>query len=48
MVGAIAGVLYFGPVIRRVQKESSNDLNSVLFWVVIYFAVIIAITLWGR
>jgi hypothetical protein len=48
LVGAVAGVLYFAPVIRRVQKESSNDLNTVLFWVVIYFAVIIAITLWGR
>ena len=48
LVGAIAGILYFAPVIRRIQKESSNDLNTVLFWVVIYFAVIIAVTIWGR
>jgi hypothetical protein len=48
LVGAVAGVLYFAPVLRRVQKESSNDLNTVLFWVVIYFAVIIAVTMWGR
>lgn len=48
LVGAIAGVLYFAPVIRRIQNESSNDLNTVLFWVVIYFAVIIAVTVWGR
>ena len=47
LVGAIAGTLYFAPVIRRIQNESSNDLNTVLFWVVIYFAVIIAITIWG-
>jgi hypothetical protein len=48
LVGAIAGILYVAPVIRRVQSESSNDLNTVLFWVVIYFAVIIAVTMWGR
>jgi quinol-cytochrome oxidoreductase complex cytochrome b subunit len=48
LVGAVAGILYFTPVLRRVQKESSNDLNTVLFWVVIYFAVIIAVTVWGR
>lgn len=47
LVGAIAGVLYFAPIVRRIQKENSNDLNTVLFWVVIYFAVIIAVTLWG-
>jgi hypothetical protein len=48
LVGAIAGIFYFAPAIRRIQKESSNDLNTVLFWVVIYFAVIIAVTIWGR
>lgn len=48
VVGAIAGTVYFAPVLRRVQKESSNSLNTVLFWVVIYFAVIIAVTVWGR
>lgn len=48
VAGAIAGLLYFGPVIRRVQRESGNGLNTVLFWVVIYFAVIIAVTMWGR
>ena len=48
LVGAIAGILYFAPVLRRLLKESNNDLNTVLFWVVIYFAVIIAVTLWGR
>lgn len=48
LVGAIAGILHFAPMIRRIQNESSNDLNTVLFWVVIYFAVIIAVTMWGR
>jgi hypothetical protein len=48
LIGTIAGLLYFAPVIRRIQSESSNDLNTVLFWVVIYFAVIVAVTVWGR
>ena len=39
--------LYFAPVIKDVEKENMNDLNRVLFWMVIYFAIIIAITLWG-
>ncbi len=46
---AVAGaVIYFGPVIMRVEEENENDLNRVIFWIVIYFAVIVAVTLWGR
>jgi H+/Cl- antiporter ClcA len=39
--------LYFSPVIKDVEKENMNDLNRVLYWMVVYFAIIIAITLWG-
>ncbi|MCS7097845.1 MAG: hypothetical protein NZ922_02575 [Candidatus Methanomethyliaceae archaeon] len=45
LVTALA--LYFTPTIIGVEKENSNDLNRVLYWFLIYFAIIIAITLWG-
>ncbi len=46
---AVAGaVVYFGPIITRIEEENENDLNRVIFWVVIYFAIIVAVTLWGR
>ncbi|MEM2057929.1 MAG: hypothetical protein QXZ28_00130 [Candidatus Methanomethylicaceae archaeon] len=48
LVAVIAGILYFAPLITTLEKENSNDLNRVLYWVVIYFAIIIAVTLWGR
>ncbi|MCX8182480.1 MAG: DUF4407 domain-containing protein [Candidatus Methanomethyliaceae archaeon] len=47
LIAAIAGTLYFAPLIVTLEKENSNDLNRVLYWVVIYFAIIIAVTLWG-
>lgn len=45
LVTALA--LYFAPTIIEVEKENSNELNRVLYWLLIYFAIIIAITLWG-
>lgn len=46
LVGAFA--VYFAPVVINVEKENSNELNRVLYWFLIYFAIIIAITLWGE
>jgi len=48
LIAVVAALLYFAPTIVHVERESSNDLNRVLFWVVIYFAIIIVVTLWGR
>lgn len=47
VIGVVAAFIYFTPIIVAMERENSSDLNRVLFWVVIYFAVIIAITLWG-
>ncbi|MGQ9759652.1 MAG: hypothetical protein ACUVQ5_03655 [Candidatus Methanomethylicaceae archaeon] len=47
LVAVVAAILYFAPLIVTLEKESSNDLNRVLYWVVIYFAIIIVVTLWG-
>ncbi|MEN3056664.1 MAG: hypothetical protein ABC545_01805 [Candidatus Methanosuratincola petrocarbonis] len=41
-------IAYFAPIIRTVDRENSSDLNRVLFWVIIYFSIILAVTLWGR
>ncbi|MDI9644080.1 MAG: hypothetical protein QFX35_02535 [Candidatus Verstraetearchaeota archaeon] len=44
----VAVLLYnFAPIIRVVDRENSNDLNRVLFWVVVYLSIIVAVTLWG-
>ncbi|MDD1776291.1 MAG: hypothetical protein LUP94_02945 [Candidatus Methanomethylicus sp.] len=48
LIGVVAAVLYFAPTIKTMERENASDLNQVLFWVVIYFAAIIAVTLWGR
>lgn len=48
LVAVVAAILYFTPLVVTLERENSNDLNRVLFWVVIYFAVIVAVTLWGR
>ncbi|MGC8936170.1 MAG: hypothetical protein ACP5KV_02235 [Candidatus Methanomethylicaceae archaeon] len=48
LVAVVAAILYFAPLVVTLEIENSNDLNRVLFWVVIYFAVIVAVTLWGR
>ncbi len=47
LIAVVAAVLYFAPLIVTLEKENSNDLNRVLYWVVIYFAIIMAVTLWG-
>jgi hypothetical protein len=47
LAGVIAAVLYFAPAIKAMDKENASDLNRVLFWVMVYFAVIIAVTMWG-
>ncbi|MGB9879455.1 MAG: hypothetical protein ACPLRM_01715 [Anaerolineae bacterium] len=47
LVAAIM-IVHFAPIIRTVDRENSNDLNRVLFWVIIYFSIILAVTLWGR
>ncbi|MEN3035461.1 MAG: hypothetical protein ABC537_04070 [Candidatus Methanosuratincola sp.] len=47
LVAAII-VARFAPIIRTVDRENSNDLNRVLFWVIIYFSIILAVSLWGR
>jgi hypothetical protein len=48
VIAAIAGVIVFAPLIVTLERENESDLNRVLFWVVIYFAIIIAVTMWGR
>jgi hypothetical protein len=48
VIAAIAGVIVFAPMIGTLERENDSDLNRVLFWVVIYFAIIIAVTMWGR
>lgn len=48
LLGAVIMVAYFAPIIKTVDLENSNDLNRVLFWVVVYFSIILAVTLWGR
>ncbi len=47
LLGAAIMVAYFAPIIRTVELENSNDLNRVLFWVIVYFSIILAVTLWG-
>ncbi len=48
LLAAVVGALFFfGPMIKAMERENSSGLNRVLFWVMIYFAVIIAVTLWG-
>lgn len=48
ILAAVVGAIFiFGPMIKTIEDENSSDLNRVLFWVMIYFAVIIAVTLWG-
>ncbi|MDH5806316.1 MAG: hypothetical protein QXW62_01180 [Candidatus Methanomethylicaceae archaeon] len=42
-----AAAIYFAPTIINIEKENSNELNRVLYWFLIYFAIIIAITIWG-
>jgi hypothetical protein len=43
----VGALFFFGPMIKAMERENSSGLNRVLFWVMIYFAVIIAVTLWG-
>ncbi|MEM4656946.1 MAG: hypothetical protein QXX77_00820 [Candidatus Methanosuratincola sp.] len=48
LLGAAMMIAYFAPIIKTVDLENSNDLNRVLFWVVVYFSIILTVTLWGR
>lgn len=48
LIAVVAAVVYFAPVIKAMEQENGSDLNRVLFWVILYFAVIMAVTLWGR
>jgi len=48
LLAAVVGAIFlFGPTIVAMERENGSGLNRVLFWVMIYFAVIIAVTLWG-
>ncbi len=47
LIAVVAALIYFAPVIKVMEQENASDLNLVLFWVIIYFGVIIAVTLWG-
>ncbi|MBC7120428.1 MAG: hypothetical protein H5T33_02425 [Candidatus Methanosuratus sp.] len=48
LLGAAIMLMHFAPIIKTVDRENSNDLNRVMFWVIIYFSIILAVTLWGE